>query len=72
MDNKSAIEMSLNPMFDERTNHIEIDAHFIRDKVMDSVIKVAKVYTLEQVADIFTISLLSLLEKVNIIIYAKD
>ena len=56
-DNSSAIQLSLNPVFPERTKHIEIDVHFTRDKVLDGVVKVVKVDTKEQVADIFTKSL---------------
>ena len=40
VDNKSAIQLSLNSVFHENIKHIEIDVHFVRDKVIDGVIKV--------------------------------
>ena len=32
-DNKAAISMALNPVQHERSKHVEIDRHFIREKV---------------------------------------
>ena len=41
-------------MFHTRTKHIEVDVHFIREKVEAKQIEVRFVPTEEQVADVFT------------------
>ncbi|KAM1108382.1 hypothetical protein ACFX2B_004976 [Malus domestica] len=56
-DNKSAIALAFNPVFHARTKHVEIDYHYIREKVLLGHISVHHVASLLQLADIFTKSL---------------
>ena len=70
-DNISAISLASNLVFHARTKHVEIDYHFIREKVLLGQISVQHVSTLSQIVDIFTKSLptarfLSLADKLSI------
>ncbi|KAJ9541409.1 hypothetical protein OSB04_027915 [Centaurea solstitialis] len=53
-DNVSAIYLSGNPVQHQRTKHIELDIHFVREHVQWGCVRVLHVPSRFQVADIFT------------------
>ncbi|KAL3641175.1 hypothetical protein CASFOL_016143 [Castilleja foliolosa] len=53
-DNVSSIYLAHNPVQHQRTKHIELDIHFVREKVRRGLVRVIHVPSRYQVADIFT------------------
>jgi hypothetical protein len=53
-DNESAIRIAENPIEHNRTKHIDIRHHFLRDHQQRGDIEIAYIDTKEQLADIFT------------------
>ena len=53
-DNKAAIAIAHNPVQHDRTKHVEVDRHFIKEKLEDKIIQFPFVKSEDQLADILT------------------
>ena len=53
-DNKAAISISHNLVQHDKTKHIEVDRHFIKENFEKGIICMTYIPTKEQLADIFT------------------
>lgn len=53
-DNSSTVSWAANPVLHARVKHVELDIHFVRDKVLSGALQVNHVPGKDQVADIFT------------------
>ncbi|KAM6556207.1 hypothetical protein CsatB_003226 [Cannabis sativa] len=53
-DNQSAIAIAKNPVHHDRTKHVEIDRHFISEKIENKIITLKHIPSRQQAADILT------------------
>lgn len=53
-DNQVPLRIVLNPIYHERTNHIKVECHFIREKIQENLMSTGCERIGEQIVDLLT------------------
>ena len=53
-DNKTAISISENPVQHDRTKHVEVDRHLVKENIEAKVVEISYVKSEDQLVDILT------------------
>jgi hypothetical protein len=54
VDSKSALALARNPVFHERSKHIDLRYHFIQNCLAEGTVRATYINTVDQLADILT------------------
>jgi hypothetical protein len=58
-DNVNALSLATNLVYHARTKHIEVDYHYVKEKILNRDVKVSFISTADQIADVLTKGLTS-------------